>query len=136
MKHLIKIKDFKLNEKFNKAYENKGKNKISIFTFIPFFYYIPYTDKTLFELAVNKISIRDKLKTQIIEDSNNFIMLGRIGFFISIFSHTYYTYYSVDDSEELEIGYSHYIRNYKNIIYKGEIKLEDYEIAANKYNLL
>jgi hypothetical protein len=102
-----------------------------------YFYYISYIDKTLFKLAINKMPIENKLKIEIIKDSKTFINKYHIGVFICTPDYyiyeTSYTYYTVSNSKDFKNGYDLYIKN--DAIYKGEIKLEDYEIAAIKYNL-
>jgi len=110
-----------------------------------FFYYIPYTDEALVLLAIEKIDMAKELKQKMIstESQRTFGFLPRlcdptsknIGIFICIgYIASGYQYFICKNDADKEYGYKILSENLK-YVYKGEIKLEDWEIAANKYNL-
>jgi len=110
--------------KYIKTYENKNSGV---------FYYIPYTNE-LFEIAINKLPTSEEIKKKIIKEID--YRKFNIGIYISIpgvYSCTTFSYYKVSDrndkikAEELYLSY--------DFTFKGEIKLEDWDITAYKYNL-
>jgi len=109
------------------------------------FYYIPYNKLNLIFIAIDKINTTEENKSIIkrgIQQVNVDQIKKIIGVFVGFTDNinALYTkeqdFYICMDENDKQEGFQDYT-NDKNIKYKykGEIKLEGYEIAANKYNL-
>jgi hypothetical protein len=115
--------------KYIKTYENKNRGV---------FYYIPYTNE-LFEIAINKLPISEEIKKVIIKVIiSDWLGMRKfdIGIYISmpgVYSCTTFSYYKVSDREDKIKAEELYLKH--DFTFKGEIKLEDWEITAYKYNL-
>jgi hypothetical protein len=107
---------------YEKTYENnvnKSNNKI--------FYYIQnLNNDNLFKLAVNKLDTTDKIKKDIFNDLRVYeLFIATPGV-----SDEKFSYWIINQDKER--GYQFY----KHLGYQyREIILEDWEIAAHKYNL-
>ena len=99
------------------------------------------SDYTLISLAVQKISTTNEVKQQIMNDKTG--LFNKIsqhnGLFIGIKNNKNYPYeygVVVNETYSKKRMYDLFINdNLTEYIYGGEIRLEDWEIAANKYNL-
>ena len=126
MKYLTKLKSF-TNSKANiKTFEQRQLKRQR--------WFIPYNNKNLIKLALNKIQI---ITPTIIEE-----VLKELSF------HTNYSGFSIVIPGYFQNDYSMSIyKNFKDFEknkkedenglceYKGMVKLEDWEINADKYNL-
>jgi len=111
------------------------------------FYFIPYADMCLLEIALSKIEVKYNIKKDILKYFNNHgVNKSHVGYFIWFYSRdsldfrTNGTLWEFDYLLSLDSYYinlyinQHTIRNARTT-YMGEIKLEDYEISGCKYNL-
>jgi len=111
------------------------------------FYFIPYADMCLLEIALSKIEVKYNIKKDILKYFNNHgVNKSQVGYFIWFYSRdsldfrTNGTLWEFDYLLSLDSYYinlyinQHTIRNARTT-YMGEIKLEDYEISGCKYNL-
>jgi hypothetical protein len=120
MKYIIKIEDFKLNEKFNKTLEKYSGYRM---------YWIVPLEPSKLRIALRKIGIKEEDIPLWIEDFKvqNFGDANRVCIFKVI-----------DRDEYISNEYWDYNIKYKyqdGDKFMGEITVEDWEVAADKYNL-
>jgi len=110
------------------------------------YYFIPYIDESLVALAIEKINTSKKIKDLIFRDSASFweninsdnAQNYGVGCFITIKNSDIqpFTYWVCSLANTKEKAFLHFERDREvNWVYGGEIRLEDWEISANKYNL-
>ena len=116
--------------KYIKTYEKIDSN---------IYYFIPYVDKALIIMAIKKLKTTDRTKDKILNagffseiKKDTFIRDG-IGLFIRIKSNGDFSYWPCDKNNTKTKAIDHY--NSSGFVYGGKVELEDWEIAANKYNL-
>jgi len=123
--------------KYLKAYEKIRIDGI--------FYFIPYVNEKLARLAIEKINTTKKIKSEI-QKSSLFNSLAKesvidynVGFFIGIkpeHNGWPFEYWVCEKKDTKNEGYIAFMKDTEtSYTYGGEITLEDWEIAANKYNL-
>jgi len=130
--------------KYIKKFESKSKiNGI--------FYFIPYIDEHLAKMAIKKLDISDSLKSTILNYAELFDNLGsdavvkyNKGFFIGILNkqtkkdimvgRSPWSFCCCTRLYNKKKGYISYL-SVDDYSYGGEIKLDDIEIDADKYNL-
>jgi hypothetical protein len=125
--------------KYIKLFEIKRSKRENFNTF----FFIPHTTVELVELAIKKLDIDDKVKNEIIKDgyilSGLYVVEGEecggvyIGILPEYNTDANYEYWICTLKNDVPSGYNEYIRD--GYIYGGEIRVEDYEITAIRYNI-
>jgi hypothetical protein len=125
--------------KYIKTYENLDE----INKYQGIFYFIPYNDKVLVPLAIDKINTSNELKEKIMDDTDFFYKLynrTNIGFIMGIRPDCKkypYQYYICNNEVHKKNGITFYLEDNSDTIYTygGIIELEDWQITSYKYNI-
>ena len=126
--------EFGLNPIFEKVIGAKVPKDI-----LGSFFYIPYSDMNLIEVAIDKLKLGPKLKNNILLGLKDKPKTATIllAFSKSVINRSGnesdWGYWSCDSDKRRSEG-EHFFMSW-HMTYMGEILLEPYEIEANKYNL-
>ena len=120
----------------------KTHESYSIETDKGYFYFIPYDNTDLILLAIDKIDTSQENK-EIIKNKLKSIDYSKLlGVYVGFTENVNATYTKEEDyytcygKHDIEDGYREYINDPNtNYEYRGEIKLEPYEIDSFKYNI-